>query len=70
MSKEIASSFVSPEQAARYLGVSRSWLAQLRVRGEGPPYHKFGKVVRYQLGNLQEWTDDRKRGSTSQPAAA
>lgn len=36
-------------EAAKYLRVSRSTLAKWRMRGEGPPFHRFGKRLTYYL---------------------
>lgn len=55
-----------PDQAAYFLGLSPSTLAKMRLRGDGPPYAKLGKrVVVYDLIDLQNWTNSRKRSSTS-----
>ena len=35
------------EVAAAILDVSTSWLAKARMRGEGPPFVKVGRSVRY-----------------------
>lgn len=42
-------------EAARYIGMSRSWLAQARMRGNGPPYIKIGRSVRYLRSDLDAW---------------
>jgi excisionase family DNA binding protein len=61
---------MTPEQAAEYLGVSLSWLAGSRVRGDGPPFYKLGRIVRYQRSVLDEWTRTRQVRSTSEASAA
>lgn len=46
-------------EAASYLRVSRSTLAKWRMRGEGPPFHRFGKRLTYYLrGELDRWLTD------------
>jgi Helix-turn-helix domain len=40
-------------EAARILKVSESWLAKARMRGEGPPFLRLGRSVRYV--RLREW---------------
>jgi predicted DNA-binding transcriptional regulator AlpA len=53
-------------QAADYLGLSTSTLAKMRLRGDGPPYLKAGRrIVIYDLHDLEEWLDGRRRRSTS-----
>ena len=54
-----------PKAAAKALGVSASYLNQLRVRGGGPPYAKIGKrIVVYDEADLREWADARLRQCT------
>jgi Helix-turn-helix domain len=38
---------LTPKEAVNFLRVSESWLAKARMRGDGPPYAKFGRAVRY-----------------------
>ncbi len=53
-------------QAARYIGLSPSTLAKMRLRGDGPPYAKAGpRVVVYDTRDLDAWLIQRKRRSTS-----
>jgi excisionase family DNA binding protein len=46
---------LTPKEAAKLLKISRSWLAKARMRGDGPPYIKFGKSIRYPEAALLEW---------------
>lgn len=43
-------------QAARYIGMSISWLRQSRMRGgpDMPPYIKIGRSVRYRAFDLEQ----------------
>jgi hypothetical protein len=56
---------LTPEEAARRIGMSLSWLAKRRALGDGPPFVKYGRSVRYALSDLL--ADMRTR--TSSPAA-
>jgi predicted DNA-binding transcriptional regulator AlpA len=57
-----------PKAAAKSLGVSASYLNQLRVKGGGPAYSKIGKrIVLYDEADLREWADAQLRRSTSGP---
>jgi predicted DNA-binding transcriptional regulator AlpA len=60
------------EAAARYLGLARSTLAKMRVRGDGPPYSKAGaRVVVYDIKDLNDWLRKTRRTSTrSEPVMA
>jgi predicted DNA-binding transcriptional regulator AlpA len=53
-------------ETAKLLRVSPSWLAKARMRGDGPPYVKLGRSVRYDEGALAQWMKSRLRLSTSQ----
>lgn len=54
------------DAAARYLGLSTSVLAKMRMRGDGPPFIKMGRrVVIYRLADLVAWMDDRQRMTTA-----
>jgi predicted DNA-binding transcriptional regulator AlpA len=53
--------WLSPDEAAVFLGYSRSWLQAMRSREQGPPYAKLnGRSVRYLKDDLVEWLDQRK----------
>jgi hypothetical protein len=48
------------------LRVSVSWLAKARMRGDGPPFIKVGRSVRYAELALQHWMRSRQRLSTAE----
>lgn len=53
----------SEKEAATYIGMSRSFLAQARMDGllpnrtPAPPHIKIGRSVRYLLEDLDDWLD-------------
>ena len=57
---------LTPKEAANFLRVSESWLAKARMRGDGPPYAKFGRAIRYPEAGLVGYTKSRLRLSTSE----
>jgi predicted DNA-binding transcriptional regulator AlpA len=57
---------LTPQDAARMLKVSLSWLAKARMRGDGPHYIKVGRSIRYTGASLQQWMKSRQRLSTSE----
>ena len=57
---------LTPKDAANFLRVSPSWLAKARMKGDGPPFAKFGRCVRYGEGALIQWMKSRLRLSTSE----
>jgi hypothetical protein len=57
--------------AANYLGVSQSFLAKARMRGDGPRYSKLRRAVRYAPADLEDYRLACSRTSTTeQPAVA
>jgi hypothetical protein len=52
---------LTPKEAAKLLKVSLSWLAKARMRGDGPPYIKFGKSIRYTEAALWVWLKSHQR---------
>ena len=56
---------LTPRDAANLLRLSLSWLAKARMRGDGPPYVKLGRAIRYSEGALMQWMKSRLRLSTS-----
>jgi predicted DNA-binding transcriptional regulator AlpA len=56
----------TPKEAGHFLRVSLSWLAKARMRGDGPPYIKVGRSIRYAEAALIQWMKSRQRLSTSE----
>jgi Helix-turn-helix domain len=57
---------LTPEEAKTRLKVSLSWLAKARMRGDGPPYIRVGRSIRYAEVALIQWMKSRQRLSTSE----
>jgi excisionase family DNA binding protein len=57
---------LSPKEAAKLLKVSTSWLAKARMSGDGPPYIRIGRSIRYSETALLQWLKSRQRLSTSE----
>jgi len=56
---------VSAKVAARFVGLSASTLAKLRLNGNGPVYCKLGRRVVYRLVDLEQWLQSRTASDTS-----
>ena len=57
--------FLTEKQVSEQLKVSVSWLRKCRLTGiGGPPFRKFGTLVRYEEKDLMEWAEGQKREST------
>lgn len=57
---------LTAKDAASLLRLSPSWLAKARMRGNGPPYVKLGRAIRYSEAALLHWMKSRVRLSTSE----
>jgi predicted DNA-binding transcriptional regulator AlpA len=57
---------LTPKETAERLKVSTSWLAKARMKGDGPPFIKIGKAIRYPEAALIQWMKGRLRLSTSE----
>ncbi|MAL79118.1 MAG: excisionase [Sneathiella sp.] len=52
--------------AACYCGSTKSTFEKLRLVGDGPTYAKIGRVVVYDVEDLDAWLDSKKHRSTSE----
>ncbi len=55
---------INEMEAASYLNLSRSFLRQARMHGEGPRFFKLGHLVKYKLKDLDHWVESRARNNT------
>lgn len=58
--------FTTPE-AAEYLRLAPKTLEKYRVTGDGPPFRKHGRRVLYHREELDAWSEEQARLSTSDP---
>jgi len=54
---------LSPEETAKILSVSTSWLAKARMTGEGPEFVKIGRAIRYRMSSLLKFVQARIEGA-------
>ena len=57
---------LTSRETADRLRVSLSWLAKARMQGDGPPFVKFGRSIRYAEETLVQWTKAHLRQSTNE----
>ncbi len=53
-------------ETAKILRMSESWLAKSRMRGDGPPFIRVGRSIRYVRATVQQWMKSKQRLSTSE----
>ncbi|WP_073476976.1 helix-turn-helix domain-containing protein [Desulfatibacillum alkenivorans] len=51
---------LTAKETALYLRTTPGALANLRLRGDGPPYVKMGRRVLYDQKDLEAWIDSHK----------
>jgi predicted DNA-binding transcriptional regulator AlpA len=62
---------ISPPEAAKYIGMSESWLSKSRMTGMDAPSHfKIGRRVTYDTADLDIWLAAHRRMNTSEPPQA
>lgn len=67
---EVTPLAVDEDAAAARIGLAVSTLQKKRVSGDGPPFVKLGRAVRYRLADLDAWVAARVVSSTSEKIAA
>lgn len=55
----------SGEWLAEYIGVKIKTLEAWRCRGQGPPFVKIGRLVRYRKSDVDSWVESRTKRNTS-----
>jgi predicted DNA-binding transcriptional regulator AlpA len=63
---QASSVLLTPKEAALFLKMSESWLAKARMRGDGPPFIKIGRAIRYSEAAVQQWLKSHQHLSTSE----
>ena len=59
--------FIDEAQLEARTGISRRNWERKRIRGDGPPFVKIGRLVRYPVSELDAWLAAHLRHSTSDP---
>ncbi len=66
----VLENLLSENEISQIFGRSIPTLQKDRLRGNGPPFIKIGRLVRYSPSAVQAWLDDQVRRSTSDPGEA
>jgi predicted DNA-binding transcriptional regulator AlpA len=61
-----AREYLDTIQCASYLGLSRQFLEIARHKGDGPPYVKLARAVRYRREDLDDWMAQHLRQHTGE----
>lgn len=61
--------FLRSKEASAYTGYAESSLRTYRVKGGGPQFIKHGRIVLYDIADLDAWIGDARVGSTSEAGA-
>jgi excisionase family DNA binding protein len=52
--------YLTTNELAERLSLSRGTLQNWRVTNNGPPFKKLGKVVRYKLADVLRWLEGKR----------
>lgn len=63
---EQKSPYLDRKQAATYLGLAVKTLEKWAVTGGGPRFRRHGRRVLYHRDDLERWSEERARRSTSE----
>lgn len=57
---------IETENAARLMGFHPNTLVKMRMRGDGPPFVRVGRGIRYRQRDLERFIEQHKFRNTSQ----
>ncbi len=57
---------LTTDEAARYLGVSKSYLYKLTMRREIPHYKPMGKICYFNRAELEQWLQSKRVATVSE----
>ncbi len=60
---------MTQKELCEYLGKSEAWAERCRLDGNGVPFAKIGRSVRYRASDVEYWINKTLRKSTSGQAA-
>lgn len=58
--------YFTPSELSELLGVSEKTLANWRVAGKGPIFHRFGNKIRYRKEEVGAWRSENRHASTQE----
>lgn len=67
--RQLLPKVITARTAARFVGLSESTLAKLRLNGNGPTYCKLGRRVVYRPEDLDAWLSSRATTDTTDAEA-
>lgn len=68
--QEFAALAISTKEAAKLLSVSHRTMEDWRLNGLGPPFRKWGRLVRYHVSDLRSFAEGPAFTNTGEARAA
>lgn len=59
---------LTSDETAQYMGISKSYLYKLTMRGEIPHYKPMGKLCYFNRGELEEWLQSNRVATAAEIA--
>ncbi|MFI3241190.1 MAG: helix-turn-helix domain-containing protein [Alphaproteobacteria bacterium] len=53
--------YINTKELSEYLGLAVSTLATFRSDDKGPPYKKIGRLVRYNVDEVETWLEENQQ---------
>ncbi len=53
--RELQKEYLTPFEVEAVFGLSRAMLAKARTQGNGPPFYKANRQVRYRREDVEAW---------------
>ena len=57
---------LNTDQAAEYMRISPRTLQDWRLSGNGPRFHKLGRLVRYGISEIDSWLVQNQHQNTTE----
>ena len=61
---------LTTDETARYMGISKSYLYKLTMKGEIPHYKPMGKMCYFNRAELEQWLQQNRCATTDEIADA
>jgi predicted DNA-binding transcriptional regulator AlpA len=63
--EDVSTALMDEKELCSTLGIAAVTATKWRAKGEGPPFVKLGRLVRYRRTEVAEWLADRHHEPTS-----
>ena len=58
--------YLSRKEAAEWLGVTVKFMEKHAMHGDGPIFHKIGRLAKYRVSDLEKYGEEKSCSNTAQ----